>query len=89
VLAGVLVLLTVTRFDTDVILVGAMVLIVVLGVLTPRAPRLALLSRPARGVTPAARGQAAAEVGWSVSVRRPMPVGSSGAIRARVEEALC
>ena len=35
VVAGVLVLFTTTRFDTDVILVGAMVLIVMLGVLTP------------------------------------------------------
>ena len=35
VVAGVLVLFTTTRFDTDVILVGAMVLIVLLGVLTP------------------------------------------------------
>lgn len=35
VVAAVLVLFTATRFDTDVILVGAMVLIVVLGVLTP------------------------------------------------------
>ena len=35
VVAGVLLLFTTTRFDTDVILVGAMVLIVLLGVLTP------------------------------------------------------
>ena len=35
VVAGVLLVFTATRFDTDVILVGVMVLIVVLGVLTP------------------------------------------------------